>query len=104
MSGSTAELETAVYRIVQEALTNAVRHSGATSVHIAVHAGEDAVHAEVSDDGSGFDPGAPVDGFGLTGMRERVALLRGELEIASSETGTVVAAALPLQNRSMLQT
>ncbi len=92
----TAELETAVYRIVQEALTNAVRHSGATSVHIAVYADEDAVHAAVSDDGRGFDPGAPVDGFGLTGMHERVALLRGELEIASSETGTVVAAALPL--------
>ncbi len=91
-----SELETAVYRIVQEALTNAVRHSGATAVHIAVHTGEDAVHAAVSDDGRGFDPGAPVDGFGLTGMRERVALLRGELEIASSENGTVVAAALPL--------
>jgi signal transduction histidine kinase len=98
----SSELETAAYRIVQEALTNAVRHSGATSVQISVDVRAGAVHAEVRDDGSGFDPGAPADGFGLTGMRERVALLRGELEIASSETGTVVAAALPLQKRSML--
>jgi signal transduction histidine kinase len=97
-----SEMETAVYRIVQEALTNAVRHAGATAVHISVDVRDGAIHAEVRDDGRGFDPGAPADGFGLTGMRERVALLRGELEIASSESGTYVAAALPLQQRRML--
>ena len=49
----------------------------------------------VHDDGHGFDPASPDDGFGLTGMRERVALLRGELEITSSPDGTTIAAAIP---------
>ena len=49
----------------------------------------------VRDDGQGFDPERPVEGFGLTGMRERVALLRGDLEVASSADGTTVSAALP---------
>jgi signal transduction histidine kinase len=95
----SAELETAAYRIVQEALTNAVRHAGAARVEIAVDIADGAVRAQVRDDGRGFDPGAPVGGFGLTGMRERIALLRGELEIASSESGTCVTAALPLDAR-----
>ena len=89
------ELETALYRIVQEAVTNAVRHAGARNVEIEVIEADDVLHARVRDDGRGFDPGAPRDGFGLTGMRERVALLHGELEIASSADGTIVAAALP---------
>ncbi len=90
------ELETALYRIVQEAVTNAVRHAHARRVEIAVREASGALHARISDDGRGFDPGAPREGFGLTGMRERVALLHGELEIASSADGTVVSAALPL--------
>jgi signal transduction histidine kinase len=91
------EVEIAVYRIVQEALTNAIRHASATHVRISVAADPGAVLADVRDDGSGFDPGVRADGFGLAGMRERVALLRGELEIASSEAGTHVAAGLPLK-------
>ena len=59
--------------------------------------GTASMQADVRDDGRGFDPGAPADGYGLIGMRERVALLRGELEIASSDAGTHVAAALPLE-------
>jgi signal transduction histidine kinase len=89
------ELETALYRIVQEAVTNAVRHAGASRVEISVEEVDGVLHARISDDGGGFDPEAPRDGFGLTGMRERVALLQGELEIASSAKGTSVAAALP---------
>ena len=54
-----------------------------------------AVHVTVSDDGTGFDPHAPRAGFGLTGMRERVELLGGALEVESSAEGTRVAAALP---------
>src|SRR4051812_2655646 len=97
-----ADVEIAVYRIVQEALTNAVRHASATRVRISVDASADAVLADVRDDGGGFDPGDRTNGFGLTGMRERVALLRGELEIGSSAAGTHVAAALPVSQRSML--
>jgi hypothetical protein len=77
-------------------LTNAVRHAGARRVRIAVEQKAGVVRAEIDDDGHGFDPRAPVDGFGLTGMRERVTLLHGELEIASSAGGTRVTAALPV--------
>jgi signal transduction histidine kinase len=90
------ELETALYRIVQEALTNAARHSGARRAEVRIREGNGALQAEISDDGRGFDPAAPRSGFGLAGMRERVALLHGELEIASSPDGTRVSAALPL--------
>jgi two-component system sensor histidine kinase UhpB len=84
-----------VYRIVQEGLTNAIRHAGAKHVMISVHEAAGAVHACVSDDGRGFDPAAPDEGFGLTGMRERVSLLRGDLEVTSSSDGTTIAAAIP---------
>jgi signal transduction histidine kinase len=89
------ELETALYRIIQEALGNAVRHAGATRVSITAREDGGAVHVAVVDDGRGFDPGAPSSGFGLVGMRERVELLGGEIDIASSGAGTRVTALLP---------
>ncbi len=90
------ELEVALYRIAQEALNNAVKHAGASRIAIDVSESGGAVHVEVADDGGGFDPQEPSRGFGLTGMRERVELLGGELEIRSSRDGTRVAAALPV--------
>jgi signal transduction histidine kinase len=92
------ELETAVYRLAQEALSNAVRHAAAQRVSIELDVRDGAIHVDVRDDGDGFDPNAPADGFGLLGMRERVALLRGELEISSSAAGTHVSAAIPLNS------
>jgi signal transduction histidine kinase len=91
-----AELETALYRIVQEALTNAVRHANARRIAIEVARAGDVIHVVIRDDGRGFDPASPADGFGLIGMRERVALLHGELELSSSTQGSTVAAALPV--------
>ena len=91
------ELETALYRIVQEAATNAIRHAGAEHVAIDVSEGDGHVRLRIHDDGHGFDPGEPSEGFGLAGIRERVALLHGELEVASSPLGTTVTAALPVQ-------
>jgi signal transduction histidine kinase len=90
-----ADVETAIYRIVQEALNNAVRHAQARHVHVAVRAEPGALRVDVTDDGGGFDPAASTDGFGLAGMRERVALLGGELAVESSPAGTHVAAVLP---------
>lgn len=90
------ELETAVYRIAQEATGNAVRHAGARRIAIDVCSDDEVLVLRVRDDGRGFDPGAPSDGFGLIGMRERVALLRGELEIASSDAGTTITARFPV--------
>ena len=91
-----SDIEIAVYRVVQEALSNAVRHASARHVSIKLELRDHAIHADVHDDGDGFDPNAPADGFGLIGMRERVALLRGELEISSSAAGTHVSAAIPI--------
>jgi signal transduction histidine kinase len=93
------EVEVTVYRIIQEALTNAVKHAGAEQVKVSVAYADGSLRVRIDDDGGGFDPAAPRAGFGLTGMRERVVLLGGELEITSSETGTSVIAVLPTRAR-----
>jgi signal transduction histidine kinase len=89
------ELETTVYRLVQEALTNIAKHADAERVRIEVSLDFDVVRVEITDDGRGFDPEARVEGFGLVGMRERVALAHGQLEIESTVGRTVVRATLP---------
>ena len=89
------ELETGLYRIVQEAVNNAVRHAEAQRIEIAVTEADGVILARVSDDGRGFDPATTGDGLGIIGMRERVSLLHGELELASSPLGTTLTVALP---------
>jgi two-component system sensor histidine kinase UhpB len=74
----------AVYRIVQECLTNITRHAQASNVHIEVDCMDDKLILSVQDDGRGFDTGTPVDGFGLAGMRERVEALGGSFNVNSS--------------------
>jgi signal transduction histidine kinase len=93
-----AEIETTMYRIVQESLTNVVKHAGARNVSVVVMRRDNAAAAIVEDDGEGFDPGdVRAGGVGLIGMRERVALLDGRLEIESSkDSGTTVLAEVPL--------
>ena len=80
---------------MQESLTNAAKHGGAACVDVVVveHAGE--VEIAIRDDGQGFDVDAPTGGFGLTGIRERISLAGGRLEILSSEHGTAVLASVP---------
>ena len=90
------ELETAVYRLVQEALTNVARHAGARTVLVAVGESHGELIVEVRDDGSGFDPAASRAGYGLAGIGERVALAGGTLQIDSDDTGTALVARLPL--------
>jgi signal transduction histidine kinase len=89
------EIETAVYRVVQEALGNAARHAGATRVDIEVQMRDGEITLAVRDDGTGFDTTEPSAGFGLTGMRERVAIASGRIEVSSSTEGTTVRATLP---------
>ena len=91
----TPELESTVYRLVQESLTNAVRHAGASRVRIGVTERDGFVDVAVADDGHGFDAEARSAGFGLMGMRERVKLAAGTLEIETSAAGTTVRARLP---------
>ena len=93
-----ADVETALYRIVQEALTNAVKHAGANHVSVVVTRKSTSVHVMIEDDGGGFDPGAASTlGLGLLGMRERVELLDGTFEIDTAPgAGTTLIVELPL--------
>jgi signal transduction histidine kinase len=92
-----ADLETAVYRIVQEALTNVAKHAGASKASVVIEYVDGHLLVEVADDGGGFEVAEPSSGFGLTGMHERVAQAGGSLEIRSSREGTVVRANVPLR-------
>jgi signal transduction histidine kinase len=99
-----SELETAIYRLTQEALTNATSHGRATRVSVRVHETGGAVHVTVSDDGDGFDVTTRTNGFGLVGMRERVELLRGDLSVESEPgAGTTVSALLPIATGALLR-
>ncbi len=89
------DLETAVYRLVQEALTNVAKHTRANRVRVVVAESEGELLIEVQDDGAGFDPDVLSDGFGLTGIRERVGLAGGTLSIDSGGQGTLLRACLP---------
>jgi signal transduction histidine kinase len=90
------EIETAMYRIVQEALSNAAKHGNAKRAVVEVHEDETNVRVSVRDDGCGFDPSAHTEGFGLLGMNERVQLLDGTLDVDSSPgRGTTIAASFP---------
>ena len=93
-----AEAETTLYRVIQEALTNIVKHAGATGVSILLQRRSHAVHLVVEDDGAGFDPAVPREGaLGLAGMRERVALAGGKLQIESTPGGgTTLVAEVPV--------
>ncbi len=94
-----AEVETALYRIAQEAFTNVLKHAGATRVTLTLSRRDDTVTLVVHDDGKGFDPASVRDGsLGLVGMRERVALLGGRLTIDSTEgAGTMLKAEVPVR-------
>jgi signal transduction histidine kinase len=92
----TPELETAVYRIVQESLTNVAKHARAQQARVAIAWSDQAVTIEVQDDGAGFRGPAQTSGFGLAGMRERVSLAGGVLTVDSDKHGTLVRARLPM--------
>ena len=91
-----SEVETTMYRIVQEALNNAAKHGGARRAQVEIVEDESTVRLTVRDDGRGFDPTAHTEGFGLLGMRERVELLHGTLAVTSSPgQGTTINATFP---------
>jgi PAS domain S-box-containing protein len=92
-----ALLETAVYRLVQEALNNVSKHSMADQAELVVRESAGHIEIEISDDGVGFEPNLVREGFGLVGMRERASLLGGTLRIDSTRgSGTKVSAEIPL--------
>jgi signal transduction histidine kinase len=92
------ELEGAIYRMIQEALTNVAKHSGAHSARVGVHAEDDRVIATIADDGRGFANAEPYAGYGLQGMRERAELVGGELEVLTRPRGgTIVRLSVPVE-------
>jgi PAS domain S-box-containing protein len=100
---ATPELEIAIFRIVQECLTNVHRHSGSSKAIVRLKRSQDALLLEIQDEGKGIAPekksalsGSGPIGVGLRGMRERVVQLRGTLEIESGNTGTTVRAMFPI--------
>jgi len=106
-----AEMETALYRIVQEALTNTARHGNAHKVHITLREDEDAISASIVDDGRGFDVDAvlhspvPERRLGLAGMNERAILLDGTLDIHSTPGyGTTVEVRIPIFSKERSRT
>jgi len=97
----TPILETAVYRLAQEALNNVSKHSRAQRADLMVRVSGGAIQIEVRDDGVGFEPSLVREGFGLVGMRERAALLGGTLEVDSTRgSGTRMRAEIPLLTRA----
>jgi signal transduction histidine kinase len=96
------EIELALFRTVQEGLTNVHRHSGAKAVEISLHPGSDEVSILIRDNGKGLRPAVLAKfhagvggGVGLSGMRERLAELGGQLEVESSPSGTLLRARMP---------
>lgn len=91
------EVEIAVFRVVQEALTNIQRHARARNASVLVRQIGERVRLIVEDDGVGFDPSAETDRLGLAGIRERVALVGGDVEIESVPgSGTAVVVEIPV--------
>jgi len=93
------ELAISAYRIVQEALSNVMKHSHATSaqVRMVLDEGAQTLRILVADDGNGFDPASVSEGIGIIGMRERVYAVHGTMDVRSRPGGgTVVAFTLPL--------
>ncbi len=95
------DAELAIFRLVQECLTNVHRHSGSKTASIRIERAGEHISAQVRDDGKGMSPEtlariqAGGSGVGISGMRERLRHLDGELTIESSERGTVVCAVIP---------
>ncbi len=98
------ELETAIFRVIQECLTNIHRHSGSPTAAIRIYLSSGSLILEIEDYGKGMalekQSTTAAPGVGLRGMRERIKDLHGELEIASDEKGTRVRVAVPLADSS----
>ena len=95
------EIEVAMYRLVQEGLNNAWKHGGGAEVDVSVVERDQTVVIRVHDNGLGFVPDAHHEGFGLIGVRERVALAGGTLSVqASPGAGTTLEASLPARRRA----
>ena len=96
------DVELVIYRIAQEAITNALRHAHPTSVAVSLRVADDAVQLRIHDDGSGMPESVPLDTAGLAGMRERAMLIAADLTISSRpRAGTEVRLDIPLKEAAV---
>lgn len=98
----SGDIENAIFRIIQEALTNAYRHSGSGDARVDIEHGADRVTVRVRDFGKGIGSSVNSNGVGVSGMKERVRELNGELRVARAEPGTLVEGTLPLFDAGVL--
>jgi signal transduction histidine kinase len=93
-------IEAAIFRASQEALSNVAKHATASRVHLTLTYLNDALLLDVADNGTGFDPAAHTHGYGLVGMRQRLAGVAGQLTVESTPgAGTTLNASVPLTRR-----
>jgi signal transduction histidine kinase len=93
-----ADVQTVVYRVAQEALSNAVSHSGADRLDVRLERRDGLVELTVADDGRGFTFDQATSGLGLAGMRERALLVNGDLQVESRpQVGTSVRLLVPIK-------
>lgn len=91
------EISTALYRIIQESLTNIYKHSAATQVSISLRESLEKIYLQIDDNGQGFNPQGNTTGFGLQGMRERTVALGGQFFLTSQpEKGCRITVSIPL--------
>lgn len=94
------EIEDTVYRLIQEALNNVAHHGDTERARVDVTEDSEMLRVRVADKGEGFDPRIKTEGFGLTGMRERITLAGGTLEVQSAPgKGTTIVASVPARRR-----
>jgi signal transduction histidine kinase len=97
VSRAGADTEAAVFRVAQEALSNVAKHARASRVQLTLTYTDDTLLLDVADDGTGFDPAARTEGYGLAGMRRRLDQVGGTLTIETAAgAGTTLNAAVPL--------
>jgi signal transduction histidine kinase len=89
-------VEDALYRVVQEALNNVIKHAHATSVDVSIAETDERIDVRIADDGVGIGEYRETSGFGLLGMQERIELIGGSIEITSVERGTEIRASVPV--------
>jgi signal transduction histidine kinase len=101
LDASESHAQIACYRIVQEALSNCAKHSGAKNVSLRFFFASQCWHLEISDDGHGFSPQAETKGSGLNSIRERARLLGGDSTVLSSPSGTTISVVFPQNGGSL---